>query len=147
MANVNISSNECTWRHGELILLGRRINGLRGFELKKSVEKEHLYGAGQNPIDIQEGNIKCEGNVKILGFELDALNQAAIIAGYNDITEVPHEAISMTIKLQKSAMSPKTIFNVRGIAFTEVANAMEQNAKMREVTLPFIAMDIIQVKE
>ena len=44
-------------------------------------------------------------------------------------------------------MSPKTIFNVRGIAFTEVANAMEQNAKMREVTLPFIAMDIIQVKE
>lgn len=145
MANINIRSNKCAWKHAELILLGRRINGLRGFELKKSVEKEHLYGTGQTPLDIQEGNIKCEGNIKVLGFELDALNTAAIAAGYSDITEVPHEAIVMSVKLQKTLVGPKTEFKVRGIAFTEAANTMEQNAKMREVTLPFIAMDIIQV--
>lgn len=145
MANINIRSSECAWKHGELILLGRRINGLRGFELKKTVEKEHLYGTGQNPLDIQEGNIKCEGSIKVLGFELDAMNRAAMMAGYSDITEVPHEAIVMTVKLQKSVAEQKTVFNVRGIAFTEVVNSMEQNAKMREVTLPFLAMDIIQM--
>ncbi len=145
MANINIRSSECAWKHGELILLGRRINGLRGFELKKTVEKEHLYGTGQNPLDIQEGNIKCEGSIKVLGFELDAMNRAAMMAGYSDITEVPHEAIVMTVKLQKSVAEQKTVFNVRGIAFTEAANSMEQNAKMREVTLPFLAMDIIQM--
>ena len=145
MANINIRSSECAWKHGELILLGRRINGLRGFELKKTEEKEHLYGTGQNPLDIQEGNIKCEGSIKVLGFELDAMNRAAMMAGYSDITEVPHEAIVMTVKLQKSVAEQKTVFNVRGIAFTEAANSMEQNAKMREVTLPFLAMDIIQM--
>jgi hypothetical protein len=145
MANINIRSSECAWKHGELILLGRRINGLRGFELKKTVEKEHLYGTGQNPLDIQEGNIKCEGSIKVLGFELDAMNRAAMMAGYSDITEVPHEAIVMTVKLQKSVAEQKTVFNVRGIAFTEAVNSMEQNAKMREVTLPFLAMDIIQM--
>ena len=145
MANINIRSSECAWKHGELILLGRRINGLRGFELKKTVEKEHLYGTGQNPLDIQEGNIKCEGSIKVLGFELDAMNRAAMMAGYSDITEVPHEAIVMTMKLQKSVAEQKTVFNVRGIAFTEAVNSMEQNAKMREVTLPFLAMDIIQM--
>nr|DAS61661.1 MAG TPA: putative XkdM-like protein [Caudoviricetes sp.] len=145
MANINIRSSECAWKHGELILLGRRINGLRGFELKKTVEKEHLYGTGQNPLDIQEGNIKCEGSIKVLGFELDAMNRAAMMAGYSDITEVPHEAIVMTVKLQKTAAEQKTVFNVRGIAFTEAVNSMEQNAKMREVTLPFLAMDIIQM--
>ena len=145
MANINIRSSECAWKHGELILLGRRINGLRGFELKKTVEKEHLYGTGQNPLVIQEGNIKCEGSIKVLGFELDAMNRAAMMAGYSDITEVPHEAIVMTVKLQKSVAEQKTVFNVRGIAFTEAVNSMEQNAKMREVTLPFLAMDIIQM--
>ena len=145
MANINIRSSECAWKHGELILLGRRINGLRGFELKKTVEKEHLYGTGQNPLDIQEGNIKCEGSIKVLGFELDAMKRAAMMAGYSDITEVPHAAIVMTVKLQKSVAEQKTVFNVRGIAFTEAVNSMEQNAKMREVTLPFLAMDIIQM--
>lgn len=145
MANINIRSSECAWKHGELILLGRRINGLRGFELKKTVEKEHLYGTGQNPLDIQEGNIKCEGSIKVLGFEFDAMNRAAMMAGYSDITEVPHEAIVMTVKLQKSVAEQKTVFNVRGIAFTEEVNSMEQNAKMREVTLTFLAMDIIQM--
>ena len=125
--------------------MGRRINGLRGFELKKSVEKEHLYGTGQNPLDIQDGNVKCEGSIKILGFEFDALNKAAMAAGFSDITEVPHEAIMMTVRLQKSPAEPKVVFNVRGMAFTEAINSMEQNAKMREVTLPFLAMDIIQL--
>jgi hypothetical protein len=128
-----------------MVLPGRKITGLRGFEIKKSVEKEHLYGAGQTAIDIQEGNIRVEGNVKILGFELDAFNKAAAAAGYGDITEVPHEAIVMTLSLKKTALDPKTTYSVRGIAFTEMAAAMEQNAKMREVTLPFLAMDCIAV--
>jgi len=141
--NVNIRSSEYAWKHGELVLLGRKIIGLRGYEIKKTTEKEPLYGAGQTAIDIQEGNTKVEGHVKILGFELDALNKAANAAGYGDITEVPHEAIVMTVSLKKSPADPKTTYNVRGIAFTEISAAMEQNAKMREVTLPFVAMDVI----
>lgn len=141
--NVNISSEECAWKHAELILLGRRISGLRGFEIKKSVEKELLYGAGQHPIDIQEGNARVEGNIKVLGFELDALNRTARAAGFADITEVPHEVIMMTLKFQKRPGSPREEIRVRGISFTEHAHAMEQNAKYREVTLPYIAMDAI----
>lgn len=143
MANTNIRSSECAWKHAEVIVLGRVIKGLRGFEFKKSIEKEPLYGAGQTAIDIQEGNIKCEGNIKILGFELDALNKAAVAAGYSDITEVPHEAISLQATFKKNATDAKTTVSVVGVAFTELAHAMEQNAKMREVTLPLIAMDIV----
>jgi len=143
MANINIRSSECAWKHAEVIVLGRIIKGLRGFEFKKTVEKEPLYGAGQHAIDIQEGNIKCEGNIKVLGFELDALNKAAIVAGYSDISEVPHEAITLQATFKKNVTDPKTTLSVVGVAFTEVTNAMEQNAKMREVTLPILAMNII----
>jgi len=141
--NPNIRSSECAWHHAELKLFARVIRGFRGFELKKTVEKEHLFGAGNKAIDIQTGNETNTGNIVVLGFELDQLNRTAQAAGYQDITEVPHEAIAMTLSYKKAITDPKTTVLVRGVAFTEYTHAMQQNAKMREVTLPFLAMDMI----
>jgi len=141
--NQNIRSSECAWHHAELKLFARVIRGFRGFEFKKTIEKEHLYGAGNKPIDIQTGNEAVTGNLVILGFELDQLNQSAQIAGYQDITEVPHEAIALTVSYRKTLADRKTTVAVSGVAFTEYTHAMQQNAKMREVTLPLLAMDMI----
>lgn len=142
--NVQIRSSECAWAHIEIKILGRVITGLRGFEFKKAQEKEHLYGSGVNPLDIQPGNIAYTGNLKVLGFELDAMNRAAQAAGYADIVDVPHELITVTCGMQKTKLDTKTFYTATGIAFQEYASAMEQNAKMREVTLPFLAMSIDQ---
>lgn len=141
--NTNIRSKECAWHQSEIKLLGRVIKGLRGFEFHKAIEKEPLYGAGQHALDLQEGNISCDGSITVLGFELDQLNLAANAAGYQDITEVPHEAITITAKFQKTKADKKTFVTVLGIGFTELTHAMEQNAKSREVQLPFVAMDIV----
>jgi len=141
--NSNIRSSECAWHHAEIKLLGRVIRGLRGFEFKKAVEKEPLFGSGNKALDIQTGNETITGNIVVLGFELDQLNQAANAAGFQDITEVPHEAIALTASFKKTLADKKTTVLVRGIAFTEYAHAMQQNAKMREATLPFVAMDMI----
>ncbi len=92
---------------------------------------------------IQIGNKSITGNIVILGFELDQLNKAAQNVGYQDITEVPHEAISLTGAFKKSPFDKKTSMFVRGVAFTEYTHAMQQNAKMREVTLPLLAMEMI----
>ena len=124
------------------MMLGRVIKGLRGFEYKKSVEKEHVYGSGDEPIDINSSNKKYEGNIKVLGFERDALKREAKAAGYSDLTEVPHEAIVLTFKYKKSKIDPVTIDVVNGVAFTEDSSGMDQGAKMREITLPFLAMGI-----
>ncbi len=140
--NANIRSSECAWHQSEVKVFGRVVRGLRGWEVKKTYEKEHLYGAGKKPIDITEGNEKYEGSIKVLGFELDAMNAAAQAAGFEDIGDVPHEAIIMTIKLQKTKLDRKTMITVTGMSFSEVSNAMEQGAKMREVTLPYLAMDV-----
>jgi hypothetical protein len=142
--NVNIRSNECAWAQIEIKVLARTIKGLRGFEFKKAQEKDHLYGAGSQPIDIQSGNIAYTGNLKVLGFELDAMNKAAQAAGYADIVDVPHELIVITCKFQKTKLSEKIFYTATGVAFQEYASTMDQNAKMREVTLPFLAMSVDQ---
>lgn len=142
MANVNITTSECAWSKFEVKLLGRTIKGLRGFSFKKTVDKEHLYGAGDEPLDIMSGNKKYEGNIKILGFEADALNKAAQAAQYDDITEVPHELIVITCSYKKRLTDKIKTYTATGVAFTETGIDLEQNAKHREITLPFIAMNI-----
>lgn len=145
MANSNIRSSECAWHHSEVKVFGRTVRGLRGWEWKKETEKDFLYGSGQKPIDIQEGNTKCTGSFKVLGFERDAWNKAAQAAGYDDITSVPHEAIVALISYRKLATDPITTITVRGVAFTETGGGLDQGAKNEEVTLPWLAMDIVPV--
>ena len=140
MANVNITSSECAWSHFEVKILNRVIKGLRGFESKKTKEAERLYGAGDEPLDITTGNKKYEGNIKLLGFEADAMDKAAQDAGYDDITEVPHELIIITISFKRRITDKIKTYVSTGIQFTEDALSLEQGAKNREITLPYIAM-------
>ena len=142
MANVNITTNECAWAQFEIKILGRTIKGLRGFGFKKTVEKEALMGAGDEPIDIMPGAKKYEGSIKLLGFEADAMNAAAAAAGYGDITEVPHESIVITASFKRRQSDPIKTYVATGVGFTECGVEMEQNAKHREITLPYVAMNI-----
>ncbi|AKK74441.1 hypothetical protein OK18_19105 [Chryseobacterium gallinarum] len=138
--NINITTSECAWAHFEVKILNRVIKGLRGFESKKTVDAEHLYGAGMEPIDITKGNIKYEGNIKILGFEADAMNKAAQDAGYDDITEVPHELIVISISFKRRITDKIKSYISTGVQFLEDGVSMDQGAKNREITLPYIAM-------
>lgn len=140
--NVNITSDECAWARFEMKILGRTIKGLRGFGFKKEVEKEHLYAAGSDPIDIMDGNKKGTGSIKVLGFEVDAMNKAARDAGFDDITDVPHEAIVITCSYRKRTNDPIKTYTASGVGFTEAGTDMEQNAKFREITLPYLAMNV-----
>jgi hypothetical protein len=137
-----ITSQECEWHRYELKILGRTITGLRGFEYGDKSEDEYLYGAGNKPIDIQEGNISYEGNIKVLGYEKDQLNDAARLAGYDSLTRVPHELITITVTYKKNALSAIRKDVITGVKFQEQKNTMEQGAKNREVTLPFLAMGV-----
>ena len=140
--NVNVTSSECAWANFEVKILGRVIKGLRGFALKKEKDIEEVYGSGGEPIDLNEGNNKYSGSVKLLGFEVDAMNKTAKTAGYDDLTEVPHEAVVMTLSFKKKATDPLTTYTVRGLKFTEWGAELEQGAKHRETTLPYKAMSI-----
>ena len=146
MAETVLTTSECSWSQVSMNVLGRKFVGLKGFELKKSVEKEHVYAGGNEPVDITEGNRKYDGNLKLLKYEVDFLNDAALAAGYADITEVPHTLIAITVQFKKGLGTPIRTLTVPGVAFTEMGFQMEQGAKFTEVTLPFIAMGLKALK-
>ncbi len=140
--NVHIKSSEFAWHHIEVKVLDRILVGITGWELKREVEKEAQYGAGQHAIDIQAGNIKCSGSITVWGYELDRMEQAAQLAGYESLADVPHELIVITVTGRKLAKDPITTWVATGVSFSETSDSMSQNDKKRECQLPFICMDI-----
>jgi hypothetical protein len=140
-------TDECAWAQTSVKVLGRTIKGIRGFGFSKGVEKEHLYAAGDEPIDIQTGNKKYEGNIKLLKYEVDLMNDAAQAAGFADITEVPPAAILITCTFKANPTSALRVVTAISVAFSETKYDMEQNAKMMDVTLPFICMKVVVAKK
>lgn len=126
-------------------MLGAELEGLRGLTYKKSQEKEPVYGAGNKPKAIQRGNKKYEGNLSLLKSDFDLLNKAAIAAGYEDISDVPGKLINMTCVYQKEGdplIQTATLLNVE---FTEFEDGMKQGDKFKEISLPFICLNVIIV--
>jgi hypothetical protein len=137
------STKECAWHQTSLKILGRTIVGIRGFEFEKNIEKEYLYAGGNEPIDIQVGNKSYPLNFKFLKYEVDMMNDAALEAGYEDITEVPHELIVATCVFKKRATDVARTITASGVAFTNIKNGMDQGGKMTEVSLPALAMKTV----
>ncbi len=140
---MGFSTRECAWSHTTIKTLGKTIIGIRGFEFGIDVEDEYLYGAGNEPIDIQPGNNGYPGNLKLLKYELDQMNDAAIAGGFENVSKVPHDVNVITCVFKKNLSDPARTIVAAGVKFGSQKFAMEQNGKMTEVTLPFLSMKTV----
>lgn len=82
-----------SWASIAVTILGRLLIGIRAIDYKDSQAIEGTYGAGSQPIEIGYGNITSEGNITLLGYELDALER---IAPNGRIQEIPPFDIIVT---------------------------------------------------
>lgn len=135
-------TSEFAWSHTTVKVLGATLIGIDGWGFNKKFDKEALYGAGNDPIDIQPGNKSYDGNLDLKKYEVDKLNDAALTAGYDDITEVPHEAITITTSFKKTKADKTRTIVATGVAFSSLPQAMKQGDKQMQVNLPFIAIKI-----
>ena len=142
---MGFTTQECEWSKVSLSILGAKLQGLKAFEISKSVEKEYIYGSSDDPIDITSGNKSYPGSLKLLKYELDKVIEAAMAAGYDDLLDVPHNLIVATVEFKKNANSPRRTMAVPGVAFTELKYAMAQGDKFMEVDLPFLGMGLKNV--
>jgi|SRR6185312_8918603 len=137
---MGFSTKECAWSRTNVKVLGRTLVGIAGFDFEKDVTTEYVYGAGDDPIDIQRGNKAYPGSVDMMKFELDMLNDAAVTAGFEDITEVPHESIVITCTFKKLPTDVPRTITAAACAFSNIKAAMKQNDLSMTVNLPFKSM-------
>lgn len=137
-------SREYEYADVKMSMLGYEASGLRHITYKKSQEKEAVYGQGNQPKSIQRGNKAYEGSLALLKSDLDAYNEAARAAGYEDITDVPGNLIIITVVYQKQSSTLLKVDTCINVEFTEFEDGMAQGDKFKEVTLPFIFLRLKQ---
>lgn len=138
---MSFDNKEVTWANMKVVMLGKELTGIRGIKYKAIQEKEHLHGAGDEPIGIQRGKRTYEGEIKLLKFEYDILADAVKKAGGRDILDLTADIIVTYVRDNES--TPRTDI-IRGFQFKDFEKGWEQGAKFMEITLPIVFMKLVQ---
>lgn len=139
---MGLDTREFEFADVKVFMLGRELSGLRGLKYKKSQEKEVVFGAGNEGKGIQRGEKKYDGTLMLLKSDFDALNTAAVAAGYEDIVDVPGHLIDITCVYQKDSNSVLKTDKILNVEFTEYEDGLEKADKFKEISLPFLALKV-----
>lgn len=133
----HFDSTEVEWGQYEIHFNGIGILKIRGNKYKKEKEDEELYAGGDEPIDIQSGNKKYSGELKVLKGALDGINQAAQAAGYDDITDVPAKLTTLVNTYKPKGSRTLQTDTQIGVKIGSFEKGFEQGAKQMEIALPY----------
>jgi len=137
------NSKECEWADMEVTLAGAVVTKIRGIKYKPTVNREHLYASGNQPIAIQSGNRGYEVEIKILKGCLDDLNTAAVAAGVQDLLDLEFD-VTVTYKKKGNRLLRTDV--IVGVQVKEFEYGWEQGATSMEITLPCLALRINPAK-
>ncbi len=140
---MEFNSKEYAWANIEVALFGQKIRGCRGVKYKKTQEKEPVYGAGDKPHTIQSGNVAVEGEISILQSTLEKILEEtrATLGPGASLTDIPPFDIPVSYKPKYGGKIVNDV--IKFAEFTEVEKGMNQGDKFMEITLPFVALDVI----
>lgn len=129
-------SDQYGWKDLEVSLNGRNLADIIGFEFSEEIESELVYGKGNKPLAIQDGNIKYEGNLIVHKSELDRIIN---LTGNRGVAGLRNLTITSAL-VKDGGISLRTFVKVR---ITKLPEGWKQNDKFAEITCPFIFLDII----
>ena len=135
---MGYNSRQYEWADLKVTLGGKELTGIRGLKYTEKVEREVLYAKGNRPYSMQSGNISIEGEIMLLQSELEALIKGS-----------PKGLLEMQVDIVASYGNPTNgdamlTDRVEGLMFTEIAKELKQGDKFMEITLPFIALNVVR---
>lgn len=126
-----------SWSHIELNVAGRTVTGCEAVRFNEAQDKQYVYGTGNMPLTVREGNVAIEGTLTLLQGDYEFLASNApngSLLGYRNAT------ISVAIRNPEGDF---VTYRVMGVFFT-TGNGLDgqqgQTSLTREV--PFMALSI-----
>lgn len=135
---ANVETKQYAWSDIRVRALGREFVGIRGIKYKRTGDDEHLYGRGSKPIAIQSGNVSYEGELTLLQSELEALTSALGVVNLIDIR------FDIVVTYRATIDGPVVTDLIKSVKCKEYEKGMEQGDKFMEITIPFLALDIVE---
>jgi hypothetical protein len=135
-------TGQFAWKNIIAIIGGRPVAGVTDIEYIPNKELEYVYGAGEEPQFIGEGNKSYTGTIELLQNDYEALVEAAKNGGGNDVTDLELSIIVSYIPTG-AANLPKTVIDrLIGVKFSSGGKKMSQGDKFLKMSLPFMCLGI-----
>lgn len=128
----SFDSKEYAWKDISFSIFGGTIIGIQELTYKKTRTLEKVYGAGNEPLALNEKNKEYSGNIILLRSEFDKLNDAAQAATYDDVLDLPGFPVTISFS-NDTKVRTHTLKNVK---FTEFSDGAKQGDGFLTVTLP-----------
>lgn len=133
-------TKECEWSDMEVYINGVKITKITGLKFKKTREKELLYAAGSDPINIQSGNKGYSGTLTVLRGAVEDMTRAVKASGGEDLLDAEW---SVVCKFKPKGVRALSTYTIPTAEFTEFEDGMMQNDKKGEIALPFIFLNLL----
>lgn len=124
------SSDEFAWNDITVSLNGRVMMMCTAIRYSDEIESELIYGKGNEPAGVQDGNRKYEGAFKAHQSEFDKL----VPSGDKGVKTL--KGLTIQWSFSKEGRISTRVFN--GVRITKIGEDYKQNDKFAEVEFPFI---------
>lgn len=138
-------TGQFAWKELTVLIDGRPMIELTDIEIKTVKNIEEIYGAGDSPQFLGEGNKAHSGNLELLQSGYEVLVEEAKKRGGDDITDLEVDVIMSLVPKSKDAatIAMKTVVNrIVGVKFPEDGYKMTQGSTHTKVGIPFKALRI-----
>ena len=133
------NSAEYSWIDLKILFAGKEVTGARGLKYTIKQEKEPIYAAGEKAHGMAFGRKQYEGEIRLLQSELEAL--IVSVGKGRDVMDI--HGMDMVVAYAPKNSVTKTVDIIKHLEFTESTKEMKWDDKYQEVTLPFVALDIM----
>jgi hypothetical protein len=141
----NTKASQFSWKELLVFIDGRPMFELTDIEWKVAKNLEHIYGAGDKPQAIGEGNKGYTGSVEMLQSGYEAMIEEAKKRGGDDLTDLEVNILVTLTPLKTSALTialKTTVNRVIGVKFSEDTYKISQGNTHAKIGIPFFALDI-----
>ena len=131
------------WKHINIMILGRLITGVTDIEYTSERNIEEIFGAGDTPQFLGEGNKTYSGTVELLQNEYEALVEEAKKQGGYAVTDLEVDIIVNYLpKELAQAMVKMVTDRLVGCKFTTAGKKIKQGETHMKIQLPFKALRV-----
>lgn len=134
------NSNDYGWKNISVGVNGTLIESIQGASWKEKVDSAPVYGKGNKPRGIQDGNYSYEGQLTLLQSDFRAILKASGNKGLKGLRDM---VIDVAYEDDLGGLMTTSCVGVR---ITEIGEESKQGDKEIPVTLPFIALDEIHAQ-
>ncbi len=129
-----INNNEYGWTEFTAVAGGRILYGIQGLKYGEKIEREFLYGKGNQPWSIQDKNISYEGELTLLQSELEAFIKSSSTKSILDLT-----LDVVTASYLPKDVGPIVTDQLLHVRFMESMKEMKQgDGSMAAITIPIM---------